>query len=261
MAEEQKGDALPTEEESANPFDHWVRALDLWTSVRQPPDAVFYQDIVKQFGRPAVELGIGSGRVASAVRPDYGIDSSVNSLQRCGEVLGDDSQTQLILSDFATYKLNEPARICYAPLNTFNHLTDSAVRKQAFANIRLNTCRDGRLVFDAFMTSLERLRARNKLVVEQARGADWVLYVGATIAEEAESVLMEQRGVLEEEISPEGTSRRTHLPPLPLAYIPPWVFAIELENTGWHIEAAWGSFDRQPLTLSSGVQIWVARRD
>lgn len=51
------------------------------------------------------------------------------------------------------------------------------------------------------------------------------------------------------------------LRPLPLAYIPLWTYALELENSGWHLGSAWGSFDRDPLTVSSDTQIWRARRD
>src|SRR5437588_9950326 len=101
--------------QSDNPFDDWAELLAIWHSMTEIPDSKLYESLAKQFGHPIVELGIGDGRVAEHVEPDYGVDFSTVMLQRCRSRLP--HGPQLLLSNLKDYHLPEVAMFSYAPLN------------------------------------------------------------------------------------------------------------------------------------------------
>lgn len=226
----------------------------MWTPA---DDAEFYKSLVEKYGRPAVDLGIGDGRVASASLPDIGVDISPESLRRCAEALT--GKVELLQSDLADYTLREPARLSYSSLNTFNHILDSEHRVRVFRNALRNTQVGGFLVFDAANTSRESLLKYDRIPVEQKRTADFVLYLNETVLD-AERLLTAYHGVLEY-LDNGSMVSRFHLPPLHRVYIPPHQFAIELSRAGWKIEDLYGDFDFSPYRSTSQRQVWVASKN
>src|SRR5918912_647695 len=105
-------------------------------------DVQLYRRLVEESGRPAVELGIGEGRMAQHLRPDVGIDLSRTALAYCRERLAD--PPVLLEADSREYSLPEPARITYSPLNTLNYLARAEERRRVFANVLRNTVAGGR---------------------------------------------------------------------------------------------------------------------
>src|SRR4051794_3929733 len=103
-----------------NPFDDWAELLAFWNTLVELEDIWMYQRLVRQFGRPVAELGIGDGRVAAFTAPDYGVDFSSVMLQRCRARLP--NGPRLLLADLRDYDLPEPAAFSYVPFNTFNHV-------------------------------------------------------------------------------------------------------------------------------------------
>jgi len=245
-------------ENLAGEFDQWADVLLRWSSVTDRGDTEFYRRAVLDYGRPAVELGIGSGRVAQVAQPDIGLDFSTTSLQRCADLLVTNPPV-LVHADIATYLLDQPARLSYAPQNTFNHIVQADERVDCFRNVARNTERGGYLLFDAFLTDRRTLRRYNRVEVAQARGAGWVLYLSEEVVDD-DSMLSVYHAVLEELDQNGVMARRTHLPPLPRAYVPPHRFAHELTLAGWQIRSAWGDFTKGPLTDGCERQVWLAQK-
>ncbi|MFI8392655.1 class I SAM-dependent methyltransferase [Streptomyces sp. NPDC085540] len=234
-------------------FDAWVKVRSLWTGAH---DAAFYRDLVAGTGRPAVDLGIGDGRVAVESLPDIGIDISPESLRRCAKTL-EGTRTKLVEADLADYSLDEQARLSYSSLNTFNHIIDTEHRLRVMRNVLRNTQQGGYFVFDAANTSLESLLKYDRIPVEMGRGEDYVFYLNETILDR-DRKLTTYHGVLEH-LDGQGTvTSRTHLPPLHRAYVSAHQFAIELNQAGWQIDNLYGEFDLSPYTEVSRKQIWVA---
>lgn len=237
--------------QNVNEFDEWVKVRSLWTSAN---DSEFYRGIVNEHGRPAVDLGIGDGRVAAVSRPDVGIDISPESLRRCAEALGEG--VCLVQADLADYSIKEPARISYASLNTFNHILDSEHRIRVFGNVLRNTLPGGAIVFDASNASRESLLKYDRIPVEQARDNDMVFYLNETVLD-SDLLLTAYHGVLEYLDNGRAVDR-VHLPPLHRVYVPPHQFAIELSKSGWKIQNLYGGFDMSPYRSTSRKQVWVA---
>lgn len=241
-------------------LDQWGEVRERWSTAPGygNGDLKFYEEVVEEYGRPSVELGIGDGRVAAVTRPDVGVDVSTASLHLCRKKLGD-FKTELITSEFASYQVKEPAALSYAPLNTFNHILTPEHRIRCFRNIWRNTRPGGRLVFDTYNITRETLAMYNRVVVEQARGEGWAFYLIEEVIDLA-TRLSAYHGILEE-FDERGLSiSRRRLPPLPHVCIPDEMLAGELQQSGWTIDHLWGGFDRRSYSAKESQQVWVVVR-
>ncbi|MGW9370311.1 class I SAM-dependent methyltransferase [Streptomyces xanthophaeus] len=239
--------------QTVDEFDAWVKVRSLWSG---SSDTAFYRDLVAKYGRPAVDLGIGDGRVALESGPDVGIDISPESLRRCAETLSGTNVT-LIESDLADYTLEQPAGLSYSSLNTFNHILESEHRVRVMRNVLRNSEPGARFVFDAANTALESLLKYDRIPVEMARGDDHVFYLNETVIDR-DRRLTTYLGVIERLDAQGCVTSRTHLPPLHRVYVPAHQFAIELNRAGWQIEHLYGGFDFSPYVETSRKQIWFA---
>ncbi|MFG3133473.1 hypothetical protein ACGFZU_37985 [Streptomyces tendae] len=240
----------------ARAFDDWVEFDRLWASTAQRfGDESFYMSAVREYGRPAVELGIGYGRMAAHTRPDIGIDVSADSLACCPATVK--ASVHLLHEDFRSYRLEDPAALSYAPLGSFNHIIDSDTRVQCFANVRANTRPGGFLLFDSYVVSEQQMRAINQVVVNLAHNAQVSLHKTEKILD-FEQWISENHGYADF-LKDDGTvhQRKYYQGPRRI-YIPPHQFAIELGRAGWHVENLWGGFERKPLRESSTKQVWLA---
>lgn len=83
-----------------------------------------------------LEIGVGTGRLASRVAPlcksFTGIDISPKTIERAKENLLDHSNIELILGDFLEYEVHKTYDVIYSSL-TFMHIKDklSAIKKVA----------------------------------------------------------------------------------------------------------------------------------
>ena len=220
-------------------------------------DVQLYRRLVEEHGRPAVELGIGEGRVARHLRPDVGIDLSRTALEYCRERL--DDPPVLLEADFRDYSLAEPARLTYSPLNTLNYVVEARERRRVFANVLRNTAEDGRFALDCLVPRPDRLSVRNNVPVLRGREGDLLLYDITSMVDFDTGEARIHAFVERVDGSGRVMSRR-YFPPVPFAFVTPEQLREEAESAGWAVEALWGGFHGEEFTDASPVQVWLLRR-
>ncbi|RAL24238.1 class I SAM-dependent methyltransferase [Thermoflavimicrobium daqui] len=241
---------------SANPFDQWSELLELWHGLVDVEDKRFYQLLAKRFNRPTVELGIGDGRVAATVAPDYGVDFSPVMLEKCRKRLGT-SCPYLIEADLKLYHLPERAGFSYAPLNTISHIEPND-RETVFRTILQNTKPGGYFAFDTIVPDLDKIKMRDRAQIYRGRTNSFAIYEVSEVKsyERQEFVL---HGIIES-IAPNGeVTGKRYFPELSFFYMFPEQIRSLVERTGWQIESVWGDFDETPLTEESRMQIWLLK--
>ncbi|MFF7656445.1 class I SAM-dependent methyltransferase [Streptomyces sp. NPDC007983] len=238
----------------AQSFDEWAEFDELWSSLQNYGDEDFYRTAIEKYGRPALELGVGYGRMACRTHPEWGVDLSPESLERCRKRVN--PSVQLLTADIGDYSLPDPVPFSYAPLNTFNHVLDSQARVQAFRNIRRNTVKGGRLLFDSHVMTERQRRERHLRVFNPVWTESHAFYYAEKIID-FERWIFEVTGSIEY-VSSGVVERKVHYRGPRRAYIPPHQFAIELGRAGWYVEGAWGDFEGTLLNEASMRQVWLA---
>ena len=145
-------------------FDEWIarRYRRLWSEAFEPPllDAAtaFLAGLARS--GPALEFGIGTGRVAIPLLlqgvPVHGIELSpamVEELQRQPH----GSDIDVTIGDFATTNLNSTFRVVYLLRNTITNLTTQAEQVQCFANAARHLGPGGFFVIENYIPAIRQL--------------------------------------------------------------------------------------------------------
>lgn len=141
----------------AGAYDDRVAAYyDTWVAGGSGDAAAavaFLQDIAGQ-GGAALELGIGTGRVAvplaaAGVRV-IGIDTSAAMVARLRDKPGG-ADLQVVIGDFAEVPVEGRFRLIYAVLNTFFSLQSQADQVRCFRNVAAHLAAGGAFVIEAFV--------------------------------------------------------------------------------------------------------------
>lgn len=241
----------------------WHEVLPLWNAVRgdssEQADVGFYLRLAASARRPCVELGVGYGRVARWIRPDYGVDQSATLLRRStSRVRG----MTVVAARVQDYLLSRPAALSYAPQNLLCLLGGPEETLRALSNIRHNTAPRGQLAFDVAVPHWDRIRAR--LGQQLVRGQVGALRLGYraellevdTLAGQG-SLLMHH--TVERLDSAGEVSSLISYPPVPVYYYTQRRWHDMLARTGWQAQECWGGFGGEPLTTASRRQVWLVR--
>jgi SAM-dependent methyltransferase len=205
-------------------------------------------------GGPALELAIGTGRVAlplaaRGIRVD-GIDLSPAMVAKLRAKPGGD-QIAVTMGDFADVPVPATYRLIFVVFNTlFNLLTqDDQVR--CFQNVAAHLTADGAFVVEAFVpTYLTRLRD-DQYVDAEAIGVDEVrLDVGRhdPVAQRLEEshVVLSREGV--------------RLYPIVTRYAWPSELDLMARIAGLRLKERWGGWTREPFTATSRAHVSVYGR-
>jgi len=205
-------------------------------------------------GGPALELAIGTGRVAlplaaRGIRVD-GIDLSPAMVARLRAKPGGD-QIAVTMGDFADVPVQGTYRLVFVVFNTlFNLLTqDDQVR--CFENVAAHLTDDGSFVVEAFVpTFLTRLRT-DQYVDAEAIGVDEVrLDVGrhdpVTQRLEESHVVLSREGV--------------RLYPIVTRYAWPSELDLMARIAELRLKERWAGWNREPFTATSSMHVSVYGR-
>lgn len=220
------------------------------------PDVPFYADLARRAGPPAVELGIGDGRVARHVLPEVGVDNSCGALTQCRKRTG--HTVRLIEADLADYQLERKANLSYAALNTVNHIADPVHLRNVLRNVRAQTAPGGILAFDAALPDFAKLRARDMVVVQRFASPSlrW---------EDATEVVSLADGLVHVHITLERLDRhgrvveRQHASAIPFRFLQPDEICADLAMAGWRLIDMWGDFARGPLLPGGRTAVCLAQ--
>ncbi len=141
---------------------------------RMRADIAYYVDAAVTSGGPVLEVGCGTGRVLiptlRAGIPAVGLDASEKMLAICRERLMAEpndvrSRAKLVQGDMRSFDLPDTFKLVTIPFRSFQHLETVEDQMSCLAYIRRHLEPGGRLAFDVFNPSLEKL-AGDEVMVE-----------------------------------------------------------------------------------------------
>jgi len=128
-------------------------------------DLEFYEELALQSGNRALELGVGTARVAlSLARAGVtvvGIDNSVQMLRVAREKLAqetEDVKNRVVLKkgDMRNFELGQPFPFIYIPASTFDHNVTIEDRKRTLNCVFRHLEQNGRFAFDLEQVAPEK---------------------------------------------------------------------------------------------------------
>ena len=248
------------------PYDALADIYDAWAEsapiTRENQE--FYVKCLVEADGPAVELGVGNGRIcieaAKRGKAVIGVDSSEKILELCetrARAAGVLDRLTLIKADFRDFELPKPAALITIPFHSIGHLIKEEDKRRALETIRGQLRSGGYFIFDHFIFDPDYPQESGVPHLRASR-PDWILWEATTrdIENQVLDIL-----VWTDELDPQGvvTSRRYRR--IRLSWITPAQSRTLLQETGFVIEDVFGDFEGRPLEANSTHQIWLARRD
>ena len=129
-------------------------------------DVEFYVEQARRCGGKALELGVGTARLAIRLAragvETWGIDTSRHMLNTAEKNIAEEepetrARLHMALGNAVDFKLTEKFALIYFPSCSFDHILDPADQRAALHNIRKHLAPDGRYVFDLYLA--EELKA------------------------------------------------------------------------------------------------------
>jgi SAM-dependent methyltransferase len=199
---------------------------------------------------PALELGIGTGRVALPLAARgvavHGIDASGAMLDRLRvkEGAGD---LVLTRGDFAEFDLEERFALVFVVFNTFFSLLEQKEQVRCFRSVAAHLRPGGRFVLECFVPDLGRFDRGQRLAVN-AIDADGI---------RLEAALHDpvRQKVTARIVSLTGTDSRFY--PLQARYCWPSELDLMARLADLELEQRWGGWNAEPFTASSGSHVSV----
>jgi SAM-dependent methyltransferase len=210
----------------------------------------FLADIAGE-GGTALELGIGTGRVALPLAARgvrvHGIDASQAMVDRLREKPGGD-QVQVILGDFADVSgVDGRFRLIYVVFNTFFALLTQDDQVRCFSHVAVHLDPGGAFVIESFVPDpslFDRGQRVSATRVEAERvQLDATRHDAATQQVTSQHVLIGKEGIV--------------LLPVQLRYAWPSELDLMARLAGLRLLARYGGWRREPFTSTSPTHISV----
>ena len=206
-------------------------------------------------GGPALELAIGTGRIAlplaaKGIQVD-GIDFSEPMVAKLRTKAGGDQLT-VSIGDFAEVAVGGSYRLVYLVFNTLFNLLSQDEQVRCFQNVARHLDDDGVFVVEAFTPGyLYRLREGQYVNAEAIEGQQVTLDVGR---HDPVSQTLEESHVV---LTPEGGVR---LFPIVTRYAWPAELDLMARIAGLRLRERWGDWRRNPFTGDSRLHVSVYER-
>ncbi len=199
---------------------------------------------------PALELGIGTGRIALPLSQRgirvHGIDLSPAMVARLRTKPGGDA-VDVIIGDFATTRANGPFRLAYLLRNTIMNLTTQDAQVECFATVAAQLESGGCFVIEVMVPELQRLPP------------------GETVR--AFTVTPDHLGFDEYDVAAQGLVSRHYWPrnghtevlSVPFRYVWPAELDLMARLAGLTLRERWSGWHREPFTSDSTahVSVWT----
>lgn len=200
-------------------------------------------------GGPALELGIGTGRIALPLARRgvsvHGIDLSQAMVARLRAKPGGDA-IGVTIGDFATTRVEGTFSVAYLVFNTIMNLTSQAAQVDCFRNAAAHLDAGGCFVVEVAIPDLRRLPAGQNVVPFHVSPTRWAfdVYDVATQAMSSNYV---------EVVDGRGEYRS-----IPFRYVWPAELDLMAQLAGLRLRERWGGWTRGPFTSESRqhVSIW-----
>jgi len=142
-------------------------------------DVEFYVEQARRCGGKALELGVGTARLAIRLAragvETWGIDTSRHMLKAAEKIIAEEkpetrARLHMALGNAVDFRLPEKFGMIYFPSCSFDHILDPADQRAALHNIKKHLAPDGRYVFDLYLA--EELKADRGWFVQRKRLED-----------------------------------------------------------------------------------------
>ena len=198
---------------------------------------------------PALELGIGTGRIALPLAGRgvevHGIDVSQAMVARLREKPGGE-EIPVAIGDFATTRVDGAFSLSYLVFNTINNLTTQEEQVACFRNVAAHLEPGGRFVIEVGVPELRRLPPGDTMHVFDASEGHWGI-------DEYDLV---NQGLVSHHFSVvDGAIERVSMP---FRYVWPSELDLMAELAGMRLRERWSGWKREPFTGESRkhVSVW-----
>jgi SAM-dependent methyltransferase len=205
-------------------------------------------------GGPALELAIGTGRIAiplagRGIRVD-GIDFSEPMVAKLRAKPGGE-RMHIVIGDFAEVAVEGNYPLIYLVFNTLFNLLSQDEQVRCFANAARHLTEDGVFVIEAFTPGyLYRLRDGQYVDAEDIQGQQVILDVGRH--DPVSQTLAESHVVL--------TGQEVRLYPIVTRYAWPAELDLMARIAGLRLRERWADWRRAPFTAESRLHVSVYER-
>lgn len=202
---------------------------------------------------PALELGIGTGRIALPLQHRdvllHGIDASQAMVAKL-KAKPRGAEINVLISSFARFSIDRQFRLVYVVFNTIFDLLDQESQVQCFQSVSRHLCPDGHFVVEAFVPDLTRYTdfqaVRLVDLSEQAIRIDVAQLDPVAQRIESRHLLVSKDGI------------RTY--PVKLRYAWPSELDLMARNARLRLRDRWSSWSKDPFTRDSTKHISVYAR-
>jgi SAM-dependent methyltransferase len=202
-------------------------------------------------GGPALELGIGTGRVALPLArrgvPVHGIDMSRAMVARLRGKPGGDA-IGVTIGDFATTRVEGTFSVAYLVFNTIMNLTTQQAQVDCFANAAAHLAPGGCFVVEVMVPDLRRLPPGQDAVPFQTGPDRWAFdrYDVATQAMSSNYV--------------DFTGGQAQFSTFPFRYVWPSELDLMAQLAGMRLRDRWADWSGQPFISESRSHVSVWRK-
>lgn len=201
-------------------------------------------------GGPALELGIGTGRIALPLQQAgvtvHGIDASEAMVERLRAKPGGEA-IPVTLGNFAEVGVEGQYALIYVLFNTFFQLLTQADQVRCFENAARRLRPGGAFLIEAFVPDLSRFTGNQALRTVAVGEAE--VRLDASVHDPVSQQVSTQHVVLSEQ--------GVKLYPVRIRYAWPAELDLMARLAGLRLRERWGSWEPGPFTAASGKHISV----
>ena len=230
--------------------DRIAEVYDEWFAVpRNEEDAASLLSELAGSG-PALELGIGTGRVALPLARRgvevLGIDASKAMLEKLREKLGG-KQIKVSVGDLVDVGVEGEFRLVYAVFNTLFALLTQEDQVRRFANVARRLSGGGAFVVEAFVPDMGLFERGQRLATADVGP-------GHVVLDAVKHDPVGQRVTANQVVISEGGIR---IYPVRLRYAWPSELDLMARLAGLRLRERWGGWGREPFTAASAGHVSV----
>ena len=228
--------------------EHIAGIYDDWYSGFDEATVDVLRDLAQ--GGRALELGIGTGRIALPLRQSgvevHGIDASQAMVARMQAKPGGES-IPVALGDFAGVDVEGEFSLIYVLFNTFFALLTQDDQVRCFENVARHLGADGAFLIEVFVPDLTRFRGGQDVRAASV-GNDEVRLAVSQLNSVSQQVTSQHVALSEE---------GARLYPVKIRYAWPSELDLMARLAGLELRYRWDSWQRTPFTEQSGKHISV----
>jgi SAM-dependent methyltransferase len=249
-----------------DPFAEVYRArMDETDDPTVSEDVAFYRALAREADGPALEVGVGTGRVYLDLLADGldvdGIDLSTGMLRVLRETAAERGLDPSVwAADVTELAADREYGLVYAPFRAFNHLATLDAQRTALTQIRAALAPGGRFALNTFVPSFEVVAEQYGEPEAAVVEVDGETYRHVTVTELTDPV--EQVATIRKELYRVDGDDETLIAERegPLALVSKRQFELLFEAAGFDDWTVYGGFDRDSLESAAQEMVWVVER-